>query len=134
MTRRSRWPRSATSASRCAKPDPVLARRGRIRRQRAKSGSDRGTAGDLVGPELAAPADVRGRRAAGPLGLGPVAVPERRRVHPGLERLLVAPAGDDQPGRALVGRLEQLEALEAVLVVDGAGPGGEAAGELVPAV
>ena len=39
---------------------------------------------------------------------------------------LVAPAGDDEPRRAIVGRLQQLEALEAFLVVDGAGARGEA--------
>ena len=60
-----------------------------------------------------------------------VAVGEGGRAHPGLERLLVAPAGDDQPCRALVGRLQQLEALEAVLVVDCADAGGEATGQLL---
>ena len=58
---------------------------------------------------------------------------EGRRAHPRLERRLVAPPGDDEPGRPVVGGLEQLEALEAVLVVDGAGPGGEPVGELVAA-
>src|SRR6185436_19597442 len=61
-------------------------------------------------------------------------VSERGRRDPGLERLLVAPPGHDEPRRALVGRLEQFEALEPVLVVDGAGPCGEAAREFVAAV
>src|SRR5262249_49878956 len=92
------------------------------------------SAGDLVGPQLAADADWMRCRAARPLGGRPVPVAERRGAHPRLEGVLVPPPGDDQPGGSFVGRLEQLEALEAVLVVDCAGPGGEPAGELVPAV
>src|SRR4029450_6920171 len=60
-----------------------------------------------------------------------VPVAERGALDPRLERLLVPPTGDHQPGRALVGRAEQLEALEAVLVVHGAGPCGEAPAQLV---
>ena len=52
-------------------------------------------------------------------------MPERRRVQPGLEGLLVPPPGHHQPGIAPVGRLEQLEALEAVLAVHRTGPGRE---------
>jgi hypothetical protein len=55
-------------------------------------------------------------------------------VEPGLKRGFVAPAGHDQPRGAVVGRLEQLEALETGLAVDRARAGGEAAGKLVPAV
>src|ERR1700744_5680588 len=61
-------------------------------------------------------------------------VPERGGVHPALERRLVPPPGHHQPGGPPVGRLEQLEALEAVLVVHRAGPGSEPAGKLVAAV
>src|SRR4029434_9811699 len=53
------------------------------------------------------------------------------RLDPGVDRLPAQPTGDHQPGRALVGRAEQLEALEAVLVVHGAGPGGEPLAQLV---
>src|SRR6476469_6283338 len=63
-----------------------------------------------------------------------MAPPERRAVHPRLEAGLVAPAGDHQPRRAAVGRLEELEALEAVLLVDGAGAAGEAPGQFVARV
>src|SRR5215472_11538459 len=73
------------------------------------------------------------RPAAG-LGHGAVPVQERRGVQPGLEGRLVPPPGHHQPGGALVGRLEELEALEAVLVVDRARPGGKPVGELVTAV
>src|SRR4029453_12777669 len=45
--------------------------------------------------------------------------------------VLVPPPGHHQPGRALVGRLEQLEPLEPVLVVHGPGPGGEPPPQLV---
>jgi hypothetical membrane protein len=63
-----------------------------------------------------------------------VAVPERGRRPPGLEGLLIPPAGNDEPRGAAVGRLQQLEPLEAVLVVHRPGPRGEPAGQLVPAV
>src|SRR5215831_6294729 len=63
-----------------------------------------------------------------------VPVPERRRVQPRLEAGVVPPPGHHQPGRAPVGRLEELKALEAVLVVDRARPGGEPAGKLIPAL
>jgi hypothetical protein len=63
-----------------------------------------------------------------------VAVTEGRAVDPGLERVLVLPAGDDQPGEAIVGRLEQFEALEPRLPVDRARPGGEAPRQLVAGV
>src|SRR5260370_40133355 len=61
-------------------------------------------------------------------------VPERGGLHPRLECRLVPPPGHHEPGGTPVGRLEQLEALEAVLVIHRAGPGGEPAGELVAAV
>src|SRR6516225_10620118 len=61
-------------------------------------------------------------------------MPERWGLHPRLERRLVPPPGHHQPGGPPVGRLEQLEALEAVLVVYRAGPRGEPAGEFVAAV
>jgi hypothetical protein len=54
-----------------------------------------------------------------------MAAGERLRAEPGLERLLVAPAGDHQPPLPVVGVLEQLEPLEAVGVVDGPGSGRE---------
>ena len=63
-----------------------------------------------------------------------VTVPERGGAQPGLERLLVPPARDHQPGGALVGGLEQLEGLESWLVVHGTRTGGEPAGELVAAI
>src|SRR5262245_27987775 len=62
-----------------------------------------------------------------------MAVTERRAVHPRLEGGLVAPAGDDEPRGPVVGGLEQLEALEAVLVVDRPGSRCEALGQLVAA-
>jgi hypothetical protein len=63
-----------------------------------------------------------------------VAVTEGRAVDPGLERVLVLPAGDDQPREPIVGRLEELEALEPRLAVDRARPGGEAPRQLVAGV
>src|SRR5450755_5148914 len=99
-----------------------------------RGGSAGRAAGDLVGPQLAADPDRGLRSATASLGGGAVPVPERWRVQPSFEGGLVPPPGDDQPGAAVVGRLEELEALEAVLVVDGAGPRGEPASELVPAV
>ena len=77
------------------------------------------------------PASARRRRRARRPSGGPG---RRRGAHPGLERLLVAPAGDDEPLLAVVGRLEQLEALESVGVVDRAGPRGEPVGQLVTGV
>ena len=56
------------------------------------------------------------------------------RGDPTPERFLVAPSGDDQPLLAAVGGPEQLEALETVLTVYGAGAGGEALRQLVPGV
>ena len=48
--------------------------------------------------------------------------------------LLVAPPSDDEPRRAAVGRPEELEALEPVLVVDGARTRREAPSQLVAGV
>ena len=74
----------------------------------------------LVGPQLRR---HRHRAAVGRrLGGAGVAVGERRRFDPGEERRLVAPPRDHQPRVARVGRPQQLETLEAVLVVDGTGP------------
>src|SRR4051794_31855524 len=61
-------------------------------------------------------------------------VRERAAAHPCLERLLVAPTGDHEPLIAVVGRLQQLETLEALLAVDRAGTRREPTGELVAAV
>src|SRR4051812_1111831 len=63
-----------------------------------------------------------------------MAVRERGRRDPALERLLVAPARDDQPLETTVGRPEELEALEAVLTVDRARACGEPLGQLVAGV
>jgi putative hydrolase of the HAD superfamily len=71
---------------------------------------------------------------AGPTTIATMSVREGRGVHPGVERLLVAPTGHHQPGGAVVDGLEQLEALESVLVVDRSGTGGESLGQLVTAV
>lgn len=57
-----------------------------------------------------------------------------RRVDPGLKRGLIPPACDHQPRCPVVCGPEKLEALEAVLIVDGAGPCGKPAGKLVSAV
>jgi hypothetical protein len=84
-----------------------------------------------VGPHLAVPRERLWGWAALPLGGGAVAVGERLRAAPGLERLLVAPAGDHQPLLPAVGGLEQLEPLEAVGVVDGPGSGSEPLSQLV---
>jgi len=54
---------------------------------------------------------------------------DRRRVDPGLERLLVPPGRDDEPLTPFVSRPQELKAFEAVLIVDGVGAGGEAPGE-----
>src|SRR5262245_48498425 len=59
---------------------------------------------------------------------------ESRRADPGLERGLITPACDHQPGGSVVGGLEKLEALEPVLVVHSACPCGKPAGQLVSAV
>jgi Protein kinase domain len=90
-------------------------------------------AGGLVGPELAMDRNGLRRLAACTFGRRPVAVAERGRVQPRLERALVLPAGYDQPGGAVVSRLQQFEALEAVLSVDRARPGREPPREFVPA-
>jgi hypothetical protein len=77
------------------------------------------------------PRDRLWGRAALLLGGGAMAVGERLRAEPGLERLLVAPAGDHQPLLPVVGGLQQLEPLEAVGVVDGPGSGREPLSQLV---
>ena len=69
------------------------------------------------------------RLAACALDGGAVAVGEAGRADPRVERLLVAPPREDQPLVAVVGRLEELEPLEAIRAVDGPGPRGEAVGE-----
>src|SRR5258708_31174836 len=56
------------------------------------------------------------------------------RAVPGVKGCHVPPPRFHEPGGALVGRLEELEALEALLVVDRARPGGEPAGKFVPAI
>src|SRR5260370_20259915 len=61
-------------------------------------------------------------------------VAECGRAQPGVKGCLVPPPRHHEPGGALVGRLEELEALEALLVVDRARPGGEPAGKFVPAI
>jgi len=68
--------------------------------------------------------------------VGSTSVPmsKGRGVHPGLERLVIGPTGHHQPGGALVGGLEQLEALETCLVVDRTGACGEPASQFVTAV
>src|SRR5258708_21563969 len=63
-----------------------------------------------------------------------MAVPECGRAQPGVKGCLVPPPRYHEPGGALVGHLEELEALEALLVVDRARPGGEPAGKFVPAI
>ena len=56
---------------------------------------------------------------------------EGRRGHPRVERILITPAGDDQPLITTISGLEQLEPLEAVLTVDGASTGSKPVGEFV---
>src|SRR5262249_4675232 len=63
-----------------------------------------------------------------------MAAAEGGAADPRVKCVVVAPAGDDEPRRAVVGRLQELEALEAVLVVDRAGASGEAPGQLVARV
>jgi hypothetical protein len=77
-----------------------------------------GAARDLVRPQLAVDADRPGRLAPSTLSSGLVPVAESRGVQPRLERLLVPPPGDHEPRGPLVGRLEQLEPLEPLLVID----------------
>src|SRR5260370_29523549 len=55
-------------------------------------------------------------------------------MQPRLERCFIAPASHNQPCGAPVSRLEKLEALEAVLVIDSTRPGREPAGELISPV
>ena len=68
------------------------------------------------------------------LGRRAVAVGEGVRVQPGLERLLIAPAGENQPLFPPIGGLEQLETLESIGVVDSPGPRSEAMCQLVPRI
>jgi hypothetical protein len=107
----------------------------------AVQGLRAGAAGDLVGPELATDPHRLGRLAPRAPPTAPsrftgrlVAVSEGGRLHPGLEGILVPPAGEDQPGGPFIDWLEQLKALEAVLVVHGTGPGSETPGQLITGV
>jgi hypothetical protein len=59
---------------------------------------------------------------------------EGRGRYPGLKRRIVPPSRYHQPRRTAVGRPEQLETLEAVLIINSAGPSGEPAGQLIPAI
>ena len=72
------------------------------------------------------------------MGCGPVrtgvTMTEGGRLHPGLEGLLVPPAGYHQPLGPAVGRAQQLESLEAVLPVHRPGPAGEPPGRSSPAL
>jgi hypothetical protein len=61
-----------------------------------------------------------------------VAVGERVRVQPGLERLLIAPAGEDQPLLPPISGLEQLETFKSIGIVDGPCSRREAVCQLVP--
>jgi hypothetical protein len=63
-----------------------------------------------------------------------VTAPERGSGPPRVERRLVPPPRHHQPRRAAVRWLKQLEALEAVLLVDGSRARGEPAGQLVSAI
>jgi len=104
------------------------------RNERSVQISASGAAGDLVGPHLAVHADRLGRVAAGPFGRRAVTLRERGRRDPCLERFLVPPAGHHEPRRPIVGRLQQLETLEALSIVDRSRTGGEPLGEFVAAV
>ncbi len=75
-----------------------------------------GAARDDIRPQLAAGRDRSSVR-CGLVG-SLMAVAERGAADPRLERLLVTPARHDEPDVAIVGRLQQLESFEAVLVVD----------------
>src|SRR5690348_5820276 len=90
----------------------------------ASAGRARGARRGLVGPQLTGHADRRRGGPARALSLRAVPLAEGRRPHPGAERLLVLPPGHHQPGGPLIGRLEQREALEPELAVDGPRPGG----------
>ena len=92
---------------------------------------------DVVRPQLGLNGHRRRRRRssfAGPIAsgsglVGAMTLRERGRRPPRFERLGVAPAGDHQPGRALVGGTEQLETLEAVVAVDGSCPRSKSLGD-----
>jgi hypothetical protein len=56
-----------------------------------------GSTSAYTGPDLTAGGDRCRRAFAATLGCRAVAVGEGVRVHPGLKRLLIAPAGKDQP-------------------------------------
>jgi hypothetical protein len=77
------------------------------------------------------PRDRLWGRAALPLGGGAMAVGKGLRTEPGLEGLLVAPAGEHQPLLLVVGGLEQREPIEAVGVVDDPGSGRELVSQFV---
>ena len=94
-------------------------------------GSGCGAERHLVGPQLRADRH-RAAVGRGPIGAG-MAMGECWRRDPGLEGILVAPAGHDQPLSTVVGGPEQFETLEALLVVDRAGTGGEALASSSPA-
>src|SRR5581483_8304981 len=81
---------------------------------------------DLERPQLGAGGDG-GRR---PLRLG-VTAGERGRRRPRVERVVIAPPCVHEPRVAAVGGAQQLELLEALGLLDLAGAGGEAAGQLV---
>src|SRR5581483_7052381 len=84
---------------------------------------------DLERPQLRTGGHGRRR----PLGLG-VAAGERSRRRPRVERLVVTPAGVDEPRLPAVGGTEQLELLEALGLFDLAGARREPACQLVGAV
>src|SRR5581483_9284362 len=81
---------------------------------------------DLERPQLRT-GRYRSRR---PLGLG-VAAGEGGGRGPRVERVVIAPAGVDEPGLTAVGWAQQLKLLEALGLLDLAGAGGKTTGQLV---
>src|SRR5215207_5869557 len=116
----------------------------RSRRRRSPSGPHRGlTTGPsartgptstYVGPDLVVSGNRWRPAFATTFGCRAVAVGKGLRVQPGLERLLIAPAGEHQPLLPPISGLEQLETFESVGVVDSTGPRREAVCQLVPGV
>src|SRR3546814_18660904 len=100
------WAASAQAAARAL---PTTTNQAKDAWRSRTTGSAGGAACDLVAPQLGRHRHRRTR--LGRLFGTTVAVGEAGRGHPVVEGRLVGPAGANEPGVALLGGLEQLEAL-----------------------